>query len=166
MDIAIAKTHRNLEEAFEEAVSEALNSMRTLIPIKSIEVYPHKIVAIGNIELDLVDDNQEPSDSRTTLHAEAIGNFHTFLEAPDQTDEILGYLIVQRPLVLKGENAQNNIDKLSCAIEILKRNEYHQNKIYGPKCCKRCNDPIPKNRLMVIPNAEFCLSCKKIIERG
>jgi len=164
MDIAIGKIHRNLNEAFEKAISEALCSMRTLVPIKSIEVYPHRIVAIGNIESDLVDDNQEPSAGRTTLHPRAIGNFHTSIKASDRSDEILGYLIVQRPLVLKGENAQGDIEKLSFAIEILKRHEIHQSKIYGPKCCKRCNNPIPKKRLMAIPSADFCLSCKKLIE--
>jgi hypothetical protein len=166
MDIGIGKVHRNLKDAFENALSEALCSMRTLIPIKSIEVYPHRIVAIGNLESDLVDVNQEPSADRTTLHAEAFGNFHINIGVSGQHEEILGYLIVQRPLVLKGENAQADIEKFSFAIEILKKPKISRSKIYGPKCCKRCNNPIPQKRLMAVPNAEFCVSCKKSIERS
>ena len=166
MNIGIGKVHRNLKDAFENALSEALCSMRTLIPIKSIEVYPHRIVAIGNLGSDLVDANQEPSADRTTLHAEAFGNFHISIGVSGRPEEILGYLIVQRPLVLKGENAQADIEKLSFAIEILKKPEIYQSKIYGPKCCKRCNNPIPQKRLMAVPNAEFCVSCKKLIERS
>ncbi len=166
MQIAIGKVHRNLKDAFENALSEALFSMRTLIPIKSIEVYPHRIVAIGDIESDFVDANQEPSADRTTLHAEALGNFHISTEGSGRPEETLGYLIVQRPLILKGENAQPDSEKLSFAIEILKKIGITQSKLYGPKCCKRCNNPIPQKRLMAIPNAEFCISCKKSIERG
>jgi hypothetical protein len=156
--------HEDLEKAQQSALAEAVCTASAIIPVSSMEVYPKHTIIIGRIGIDAVEESDEPDATRTILRAKKIGNFHTHFDSLNPDSDILGYLVIQRPLTIKGENIQIDIDNMNVAIEIPINSEKDIRKRYGPKCCIRCNIVIPYRRLAALSNAQLCINCKKTIE--
>jgi RNA polymerase-binding transcription factor DksA len=67
-------------------------------------------------------------------------------ESADEVEEYITLLPIEHNLELR-------LQKINSALENIKKG------VYGK--CKKCNKKIPKERLEVYPEAEFCAKCQK-----
>jgi hypothetical protein len=165
MDASIVR-HCSLEEARQSALEEAVGTGSTIIPIRSVERAHDRAVLIGSIDINLVE-SIAATGGRTTLTPISVGNLHIYdLKYDHITVDILGYLVMQRPLSIKITESLR--DSVEANVAVMLEDQEVSNRInyFGKRCCKRCNSTIATERLSAVPGAELCINCKKIIEGG
>jgi len=155
---------RCLCEARKAALDEAVNTGGAIIPISAVESPGDEVVLIGSVKVQYIDYIDDAPVSRTLLSGLNLSNLYI----TDSTSEngLLGYLTIQRPITMSGNEIQEDSDEVNVAII---PNDYDgdvRTLIRNVKHCKRCNEVIPKERLQAIPSAVFCIECQIHNEGG
>lgn len=55
------------------------------------------------------------------------------------------------------KDANKRMEELKLALELLKKGKYG--------VCERCNNDIPQERLELVPEARYCIDCKKALSK-
>ena len=135
-----------------------------VLRVKSIRIEPSCIVFIGSIPSDaLVFEN--PSEFSGELQPRSIGFLHltwSSLLYPDKSEDI-GYLVLQTPVTITGllpESEDGEAYWVAVAVERSFCCTLPLGSI-GAACCAACNRPIPKPRLLAVPNTKICIRCQE-----
>lgn len=90
------------------------------------------------------------------------GSNNHYVDAPDS---VRGDLVDQstdlseRELLLGlAEGDREKLREIDAALEMMDKNTYG--------ICEMCSEPIPIKRLLAVPTARYCVSCKSKAERG
>jgi DksA/TraR C4-type zinc finger protein len=153
----------SLQVAEHQALREAADTGGILLRVKSLRTDRNYLVLIGVIPIAALV-FEHPSEFSAYLQPRSIGTmrltWNTLLH-PGPDDEI-GYLVLQTPVAASGPLPESEYgDNLWVALSIRRALHTLEPFSIGAACCARCNRPIPRERLLAVPNTRLCINCQQ-----
>jgi len=144
----------DLQAARSAANREAANTGGAVVRIEAIEIQAHKISLIGTIPLTAIDRDEGHRERSPSL-----GSLHTTWGAVLNPSREFGFLVVHHPVTFKP--CSNESDDL-CRVAVVLDRTFNTipNTALGPVCCKKCRQPISRERLLARPGASLCTTCQ------
>lgn len=157
------KLRPSLDLAEQEALCEAADTGGILLRIKSVRIEPKSLLVTGVIPMTALA-FEHPSKSVSRVRPRSIGTMRltprSLLQPPP--DANLGYLVLQTPLTADGSLPESEDgDDIWVSVSIPRPHHTLAPSFIGTACCVRCNRPIPRQRLLAVPNTRLCTKCQQ-----
>ncbi len=145
----------DLNEARSAAQREAANTGAAVVSIDAVEVRARFVRFIGSMPAGAAEQNVP----RASRHVDP-GSFHTTWGAVLNPRELIGFLVIPRPIaeeLCSPPDADNHV-RFEVAIE--RSCGSAPVAVLGHTCCRGCKQPISPERLRARPNTQFCTACQ------
>jgi hypothetical protein len=104
-----------------------------------------------------------------TIGVKEYGYFHTSWDQILNLRTPLGYFNFFPPVrvIEQGISTDDGADisRINISIELPKKAESLLPRIYGPRLCDECGEPIDSDRIKALPNTSHCVQCATSIEK-
>jgi len=158
----------SLEAAEQAALREAADTGGIVLRIKSLRLEPNRLVVTGVIPTSAFV-FKYPCEYAAHLQPRSIGTMRltrNSLLHPGSGDEI-GYLVLQTPVAAAEQLPESEDGENSWVALSIRRALHTLEPIFiGAACCARCNRPIPRQRLLAVPNTKVCTNCQHKKEKA
>jgi len=151
--------HGHLEAARSAAYMEAANTGGAVICVESAEILAHQVCLIGTIPESAIDPKAQQKDPTPSLVS-----FHTTWGAVLSPDGLMGFLVARQPVTF-GACSTVSGDLCRVAVPLDRTFNTIPSTILGSVCCKKCRQPISRERLLARPGARLCTICQATSER-
>ena len=155
----------SLETAKGRAAVEAANTGSTVLDVHAIEIQGTSLHLIGAVPRDALQVESESAQSRPRVRPRGFGKFHTTWGALLRPEGTVGFFVLHHPVRLAGPTLDEG-DVVRVAVEVKRQFASLPVGFIGPACCAKCNEPIPEQRLRVVPGVKICTKCQTREEKG
>lgn len=150
-----------LATALSLAYRAAANTSAVVMSVISVRQWGSHLLIVGEIPISGLEGRLKLSDGPIRAEARHYGPYYPV----EGSGRPIGFLLLHRPVCLTSGSVAGDKDAVTVAV-LVPRAVFQLNvPEVGPVCCLRCNQPIPEKRLLAVPGARLCTTCKSEEER-